>query len=151
MLFGAFDVVIRRPRCPSDHIDHIISHCPPIHGTWHIPSAASSGTAAAIAPAAASFSFALSSMTTKTIRLNHCCACGGVFVVLFVVNEKTIRIHSFCACGGVFVVRSVVDENERYGFIHFGACGFFFAVSSVVVDNKQYDSIMLATNMVLLS
>ena len=74
MIFGAFNVAVQRPRRPSDHIDRIIRRRPPIHGTWHIRLAALSDTAAAT-------------------RGRHC-AHGGVFVVLFVVNEKE-DTHSF--------------------------------------------------------
>ena len=143
ILVGAFDVVVRRPRHPGNHIDRIISCCTPIHGTLHIRLASLSCTAAAVAPEAASSSFSPSLMTTQPIRFNHCCACGGVFVVLFVVYDKddtnsfilrlrrlcrslrrrwrrTIRIHYICAFSGVFVVRSVVDDDKRYELIHVG-------------------------------
>ena len=46
MIFGAFDVIVRRPRRPGDQIDRIIRRHHLIHGTWHILSEASSGTAA---------------------------------------------------------------------------------------------------------
>ena len=88
MLLCAFDVVVRCPCHPGDYIDCIISRLPLIHGIKHIWSAASSSMAASTTPAAASLSFAPSSMTTKPIWLNHCCACGGVFVVLFVIDDK---------------------------------------------------------------
>ena len=88
MIFGAFDVVVRRPCHPGNHKDRMINNRPPIHGTWHIRPAASSGTAAVTTPAAAYFSFAPSSMTTKPILFNHCCARGGVFIVRFVVNYE---------------------------------------------------------------
>ena len=47
MLFGAFDVVVRRPRRPSDHVGRIISRRPLINGTWNIQSEASPGMASA--------------------------------------------------------------------------------------------------------
>ena len=140
MLFGAFDVVVQRPRRPDDHIDCIISSCPPINGTWHIRSAASSGTAARhrqpplrlrrrlsrslcrrwrrsrynsiiVAPAAASLSFSSLSMT-KMIRIHSICACSSVFVVLFIVDDEDDTIQPCCAFSSVFVVRSVVDDDE---------------------------------------
>ena len=40
-----------------------------------------------VAPAEESLLFSLSSMTT-TIRIHSICACGSVFVVLFVVDDK---------------------------------------------------------------
>ena len=67
MLFGAFNVVVRRPRRPGDHIDRIISRRPPINDTWHIRSAASSGTAAATG--------------------GRHCSHGGVFVVCSAVDD----------------------------------------------------------------
>ena len=110
MLFGAFDVVVRRPRRPGDHIDLIISRCPPIHGAWHIWSAASSGTAAATGgrhcACGGVFLFAPSAMTRKPIRFNRCCACGGVFVVLFVVDDED-DTNSFILCLRRHLCRSI--------------------------------------------
>ena len=160
MLFGAFDVVIRRPCRPGDHIDRITSCSPLIHGTWHIRSAASSGTAAAIATAADSLSFDPSSMTMKPIWFNHCCACRDVFVVLFVVNDEyntnSFNLHlrpricrslrfwwwrqyefiQFCACSGVFVVCSFVDDDESDMIQPCCAFRGVFVVCSVINDNE---------------
>ena len=75
MIFGAFNVVVQRPRRPGDHINRIISRRPLIHGTWHIQSAASSGTAAATG--------------------GRHYARGGVFGVRFVVDDdEANRIQS---------------------------------------------------------
>ena len=118
MLFGAFNVVVQRPHHPGDHIDCIISRRPPIHGTWHIRSAASSGTAA-IAPASASLSFAPSSMTTKPIQFNHCCACSGVFAVLFVVDDNEADTNSFMLRLRRRLCPSFLRWwKRRYEFIH---------------------------------
>ena len=65
-----------------------------------------------VAPAAASLSFSLSSMT-KTIRINSICACGGVFVVRSAIDaDETNTIQPWCAFSVVFFVRSVVDDDE---------------------------------------
>ena len=68
MLFGAFDVVVQRPCRPGSLIDRIISRRPLIHGTWHIRLEALSSAAADAS--------------------GRHCACGGVFVVLFVVDDE---------------------------------------------------------------
>ena len=67
MLFGAFDVAVRHPCRPGNYIGRIISRRPPIHGTFHIRSAASSCMAAAGG--------------------GRHCACVGVSVVRSVVND----------------------------------------------------------------
>ena len=160
ILFSAFDVVVQRTRRPGNHIDRITSRRPLIHGTWHIRLTASFSTAAGIAPAAASSLFAPSSMTTKPIRFNHCCAHGGVFVVLFVVDDeddtnsfnfspaaaslsfsllsmtKTIRIHSCCTSSGVFVVCSVVNDDEVDTIQPCCAFSGVFVIRSVVDDDE---------------
>ena len=121
MLFGAFVVVVWRPCCPGNHIDCIIILRPPIHGTLHIILAASSGMAAATTPAAASLSIALLSMTTKPIRFNHCCARGGVFVFLFVVNDGYSK-NSFMLRLRRRLWRSLCHRlrRRRYKFNHVG-------------------------------
>ena len=67
VLLDAFNIDVRRPRRPGDHIYCIISHHPPIHGTLHILSTASSCTAAATG--------------------GRHCARGGVFIVRSVVDD----------------------------------------------------------------
>ena len=50
---------------------------------------------------------------TKTIQIHSICACSGVFVVCFVVDDDAAdTIQPCCAFSGVFVVRSVVNDNE---------------------------------------
>ena len=98
MLFGAFDIVVRRPCRPGDHIDCIISSRPLIHGTWHIQLAPSSDTAAATG-------------------CRHY-ARGGVFVVHSVVDDDEVdTIQSLLHRGGVFVVCFVVDDEDNMNSI----------------------------------
>ena len=105
MLFGAFVVVVWRPCCPGDHIDCIIILRPPIHGTLHIILAASSGTAAAIAPTS----------------VNHCCDRGGVFVIFFVVDDEDYTDSIIVAPSGAslsFALSSMTTNNMNSFNLH---------------------------------
>ena len=55
-----------------------------------------------VAPAAAPLLFALSSMT-KTIRIHSCYACGGIFVVCFVVDDEDNMNSILLATNMVFL------------------------------------------------
>ena len=125
MIFGAFYVVVRRPCCPGDHIDPIISIFSQYmaHGTFDRQRrpVRRPPPAAATAPAAASLSFAPSSMTTKPIQFNHCCARGGIFVVLFVVDDED-DTNSFMLRLRRRLCRSLCRRcwRRRYKFNHVG-------------------------------
>ena len=143
MIFGAFDVVVQHPCRLEDHIGRIISFRPPILGTLHIRSAASSCTVAAIAPAAASLSFSLSSIAMHPIRLNNFCAAAASLSSSSLLMTKRIQIHSIFAFSGIFVICSVVDDDERYKFIQFvsSAASLSFALSLMIMKPIQFNHV----------
>ena len=124
MLFGAFDILVQRPRCPGNHIDCIISRRPPIHGTWHIRLAASSATAAATG--------------------DRHYVCGGVFASHSVVNDDEANtIQSLLRSRRCFC-RSLRPQwwKRRYNFNHVApaAVSLSFASSSMTTKTIQIQS-----------
>ena len=124
MLFVAFDVVVQRPRCPRDHIDHITSHHPTIHYTWHLRSVASTDTAA-------------------TTGGRHF-ACGGIFVVCSTVDDDKSDTNQSCLCPRRRLCRSLCRQRRRrYEFIQFApaAVSFLFSLS-LMMKTIQIHSIL---------
>ena len=100
--------------------------------------------AAAIAPAVASLSFAPLSMTTKPIRFNHCCARGGVFVVLFVVNDEdnTNSFNFAPAAASLSFAQSLMTMKPiQFNNVAPSAASFSFNPSSMTMTPIRFNHV----------